>query len=67
MIDCVTPEPIKDLVYACQAMLHWHDEYAAEQIWDALKNETEFRERIRELVPTCLELLKHNIAPLDCE
>ena len=67
MIDCVTPEPIKDLVYACQAMLHWRDEYITEQEWTALQKETTFRERIRELVPQCLELLRHNPAPLDCE
>lgn len=67
MIDCVTPEPIKSLVYACQAMLHWYDEYHTEQTWTALSNECDFRERIRELVPQCIELLKHNLAPLDCE
>lgn len=67
MIDCTTPEPIKDLVYACQAMLFWHDEYDSEQEWTALKKSVEFRERIRALVPQCLELLKHNPAPLDCE
>ena len=67
MIDCVTPEPIKSLVYACQAMLHWHDEYVAEQEWTALQKETSFRERIRELVPQCIELLKYNPTPLDCE
>lgn len=67
MIDCMTPEPIKSLVYACQAMLHWHDEYDTEQEWTALQKETTFRERIRELVPQCIELLKHNPSPLDCE
>ena len=67
MIDCVTPEPIKSLVYACQAMLHWHDEYDTEQEWTALQKETSFRERIRELVPQCIELLKHIPSPLDCE
>lgn len=67
MIDCVTPEPIKSLVYACQAMLHWHDEYDTEQEWTALSKENTFRERIRELVPQCLELLRHNPTPLDCE
>ena len=65
MIDCVTPEPIKSLVYACQAMLYWHDEYATEQEWLALTKENGFRERIRELVPQCIELLKHNPSPLD--
>lgn len=67
MIDCTTPEPIKSLVYACQAMLHWHDEYESEQEWIALKNESTFLERIRELVPPCIELLKHNPSPIDCE
>lgn len=67
MIDCTTPEPLKSLVYACQSMLHWHDEYKSEQEWTALKNETSFLERIRELVPPCIELLKHNPSPLDCE
>lgn len=67
MIDYTTPEPIKSLVYACQAMLHWYDEYESEQEWTALKNENTFRERIRELVPQCLELLRHNPEPLDCE
>lgn len=67
MIDCVTPEPIKSLVYACQAMLHWYDEYNTEHEWTALQQETTFRERIRELVPQCIELLKHNPSPLDCE
>ena len=67
MIDCTTPEPIKSLVYACQSMLHWHDEYESEQEWTALKNETSFVERIRELVPQCIELLQHNPTPIDCE
>lgn len=67
MIDCTTPEPIKSLVYACQAMLHWHDEYDTEGEWTALNKEVNFRERIRELVPQCLELLSHNPTPLDCE
>lgn len=67
MIDCETPEPFKDLVYNCQAFLHWSDEYRCEGYWEALQKENTFRERIRELVPQCLELLKHNPAPLDCE
>lgn len=67
MIDYTTPEPIKSLVYACQAMLHWHNEYESEQEWTALKNESTFLERIRELVPLCIELLKHNPSPIDCE
>ena len=67
MIDYTTPEPLKSLVYACQAMLHWHDEFASEQEWTALKNEGEFLERIRELVPRCIDLLKHNPAPIDSE
>lgn len=67
MIDCTTPEPIKSLVYACQSMLHWHDEYESEQEWTALKNESTFLERIRELVPQCIELLQHNPTPIDCE
>lgn len=67
MIDCTTPEPIKDLVYACQAMLHWHDDYKTEQEWAALQEETKFRERIRELVPECLKLLKNDPSPIDCE
>lgn len=67
MIDCVTPEPIKSLVYACQAMLHWHDEYNTEQEWTALQKETSFRERIRELVPQCIELLKHYPLQIDSE
>lgn len=67
MIDCTTPEPIKSLVYACQSMLHWHDEYESEQEWIALKNESSFVERIRELVPQCIELLQHNPTPIDCE
>ena len=67
MIDCTTPEPLKSLVYACQAMLHWHDEYDTEHEWTASSKENTFRERIRELVPQCLEILKHNPAPLDCK
>lgn len=67
MIDCTTPEPLKSLVYACQSMLHWHDEYESEQEWTALKNESSFVERIRELVPQCIELLQHNPTPIDCE
>lgn len=67
MIDYNTPEPIKSLVYACQSMIHWHVEYESEQEWTALKNETTFFERIRELVPQCIELLQHNPTPIDCE
>lgn len=67
MIDYVTPEPIKDLIYACQSMLHWHNEYTAEGEWSALSKENTFRERIRALVPLCIELLKHNPSPIDSE
>lgn len=67
MIDCTTPEPIKSLVYACQSMLHWHDEFVTEQEWSALKNETSFLNRIRELVPQCIEILSQNPNLLDCE
>jgi hypothetical protein len=67
MIDCTTPEPIKDLVFACQAFLFWFDEYKTEGEWTALNKENTFRERIRELVPECLKLIKHDAQLLDCE
>ena len=67
MIDCETPEPIKDLVYNCQAFLYWSDEYKCEGYWDALQKQNTFLERIRELVPQCIRLLGHTPAPLDCE
>lgn len=67
MIDCTTPEPIKSLVYACQSMLYWHDEYDSEGEWTALNKENTFRNRVRELLPQCLEILRHNPAPIDSE
>lgn len=67
MIDYTTPEPIKDLVFACQAFLHWFDEYKTEGEWTALNKENTFRERIRELVPECLNLIRHDTQLLDCE
>lgn len=67
MIDCETPEPIKSLVFACQAMIHWHDEYASEQYWDALSKENTFRERIRDLLPSCLDLIRNYPEQIDCE
>lgn len=67
MIDTTHPQPIKDLVYCCQSFLHWHDEYDAEQEWTALQNETNFRERMRELLPQCLAIIKNEPLELDCE
>jgi hypothetical protein len=67
MIDYSTPEPIKDLVFACQAFLFWFDEYKTEGEWNALNKENTFRERIRELVPECLNLIRHDAQLLECE
>lgn len=67
MLDTTTPQPIKDLVYCCQSLLYWHDEYTTEGEWTALHKEAKFLDRIRELVPMCLDLMQNDIAILDCE
>lgn len=67
MIDITTPQPIKDLVYCCQSLLYWHDEYASEMEWTALRRENDFLERIRDLTPMCLDLIKNDVGILDCE
>lgn len=67
MINTTHPQPLKDLVFACQSMLFWHDEYKSELTWSALKNETDFIGRIRELVPQCLEIVKNDSLIIDCE
>ena len=67
MLNTSHPQPIKDIVYACQSLLHWHDEFCDTQLWEAGKNEAMFFERIRELVPQCLDLLKNDVSLLDCE
>ena len=67
MLNTQHPQPLKDLVYCCQSFLHWHDEYDSEQEWSALQNEANFRERMRELLPQCLELIKNDVQLIDCE
>lgn len=67
MLDTTTPQPLKDLAYCCQSLLYWHDEYQTEGEWTALHKQAQFFERIRELVPICLDLIKNNPEPLDCE
>lgn len=67
MINTDHPQPLKDLVFACQSYLHWRDEYDSEHEWTAMKNATDFLERIRQLVPQCIEIVKHDAVYLDCE
>lgn len=67
MLDTTTPQPIKDLVYCCQSLLFWHDEYQSEMEWTALHREAEFLDRVRDLVPMCLDLIKNDVGILDCE
>lgn len=67
MIDTTHPQPLKDLVFCCQSLLHWHDEYDNTQLYEALRNEVNFRERIRELVPQCLAIIRCDADLIDCE
>lgn len=48
----------KDLIYNLQAYLHWLDEFKAEQEWTASKNADSFLQRLRELLPEALNMLK---------
>ena len=67
MLNTTMEQPLKDLVYNCQAYLHWYDEYKADELWDAQKKCNDFLQRIRKLVPQCLNLIKHDVSVLDCE
>lgn len=67
MLDITTSQPVKDLIYACQSFIHYYDEYESEQTWEALKRETDFLNRIRELVPACLDWIKQDRSNIDCE
>lgn len=67
MLNTTHPQPLKDLVYCCQSLLHWHDEYQNEHEYTALKNEGNFLQRIRELTPQCLEIIRNDVEIIDCE
>ena len=43
------------LVYAVRNLLFWYDEYQSEGEWTALKNESTWRERVRELLPDAIQ------------
>lgn len=49
---------VKDIIYNLQAYLHWVDEYQAEHEWTASKNADTFMERLRDLLPEALSMLK---------
>lgn len=49
---------VKDIVYNLQAYLHWFDEFNSENEWTASKNADTFLQRLRELLPQALEMLK---------
>ena len=67
MLNTSHPQPLKDLVYACQSLIKWHDEYTSEMEWTALSKENSFRERIRNLLPICLDIIKNDALLIDCE
>lgn len=48
----------KDIIYNLQAYLHWHDAFSAEHEWTYSKKADTFLERLRELLPEGLEMLK---------
>lgn len=67
MINTDHPQPLKDLVFACQSFLYWRDEYYSEQEWTAMKKANDFIARIRDLVPQCIDIIKNDAVYLDCE
>lgn len=48
----------KDIIYNLQAYFYWLDVYRAEEEWTMLKNVTNFENRLRELLPHGLDMLK---------
>lgn len=56
----------KDIIYNLQAYLHWYDEFSAEHEWTASKNADTFMERLRELLPKGLEMLKTDDFDYQC-
>lgn len=67
MLNTTHPQPLKDMVYACQAYLRWHDDYETTQQWEALHNEVNFLNRMRDLLPLCLDIIKNDALLIDCE
>ena len=51
-------ELTKDIIYNLQAYFYWCDEYRTEEEWTALNKSRNFEERLRELLPKALEMLK---------
>lgn len=56
----------KDIIYNLQAYLYWYDEFCAEHEWTASKNADTFMERLRELLPKSLEMLKTDDFDYQC-
>ena len=48
----------KDLIYNLQAYLYWKDVYKSEEEWVMHKNVVNFEERLRQLLPKALEMIK---------
>lgn len=48
----------KDLVYNLQAYIHWYNEYRTEHEWTASKNADSFLQRLIDLLPEALDMLK---------
>ena len=49
---------MKDIIYNLQAYLYWRDVYNAEEEWSMLKNVVDFEQRLRDLLPKALAMLK---------
>lgn len=52
------PQIIKDFVFNVQSYLHWLDDYRCEGEWTCIKNMNNHLERIRELLPQVLDLVR---------
>lgn len=48
---------LRDFYYAVRNYLYWDDEFRSEQEYSVLKNVTDWRNRMNELLPNVLEII----------
>lgn len=53
------PQIFKDFVFNVNSMLYWRDEFIAKGEWTANKNLTNHIERIRDLLPKVLDMVRN--------
>lgn len=47
----------KDLILALKSYFYWYDTFVAEHEWTAQKNANDFEQRLRELLPSAIEMI----------